>query len=351
MAKQELQGKTAKRVRRRKRSARLLLFLEIIIILGAIGYLFYHYLYSKMQVTPIDTSQVQMNDFQDPNIKDYRNIVFLGLDSQENNLDENTRSDSIIIASIHKKTKAVKLVSIYRDTYSSIPDYGMTKINHSYAYGGPVLTMTTINHNFDLDITDFVCINFRGLANMVDIVGGIDIEIQEEELDNLNDYIGNMNKINGGSSPKLDSAGMHTLDGNQAVAYSRIRYTDGGDYRRAERQRTVILGIMDKAKSNPVAMYRLAREVLPDVHTSLSKSELFMLAKDIFFYDFGETTGFPFDEENYGTSIGGIYYGVPNTLNTSVTKLHKYMFDTDDYTPSAAVQEISAVISAQLNGY
>lgn len=351
MAKQELQGKTAKRIRRKKKRTRILLFLEIIIILAALGFLFYHYLYSQMEVTPVDTSQVQMNDFNDPNMKDYRNIVFLGLDSQENDLDENTRSDSIIVASINKKTKDVKLVSIYRDTYSSITDYGLTKINHSYAYGGPILTMSTINRNYDLDITDFVCINFRGLANMVDIVGGIDIEIQEEELNNLNDYIGNMNHINGGNSPKLESAGMHTLDGNQAVAYSRIRYTAGGDYRRAERQRTVIMGIMDKAKSNPLAMYKLAMEVLPDMHTSLTKTELFMLAKDIFSYKFGETTGFPFDEENYGTTIGGIYYGVPNTLNTSVTKLHKYMFNTDNYTPSATVQDISATISAQLNGY
>ncbi len=350
MAKQELKGKTAKRIRRRKRRTRILLVLELLIIIGAIGFLFYHYLYSRMQITPVDTSDVQMNDVDDPNMDDYRNIVFLGVDSQVNDLDEDTRSDSIIIASINKKTKDVKLVSVYRDTYCSIPDYGLTKINHSYIYGGPVLTMTTINRNFDLNVTDFVCINFRGLANMVDIVGGIDIEIQEEELDNLNDYIVNMNHINGGDSPKLKSAGMQTLDGNQAVAYSRIRYTDGGDYRRSERQRTVILGIIEKAKSNPLALYRLAMEVLPDMHTSLTKSELFLLAKDIFFYKLGETTGFPFDEENYGTMIGGVFYGVPNTLNTSVTKLHKYMFDTDDYVPSSTVQEISATISAQL-GY
>lgn len=351
MTKQKIHGKTAKRLRRKKLQLRVLLLLEILIIFGAIGYLFYHYLYSKLEVTPVDTSQVQMNDFQDPNIKDYHNIVFLGVDSQTNDLDEDTRSDSIIVASINKKTKDVKLVSIYRDTYSSIPDCGLTKINHSYSYGGPILTMTTLNRNFDLNITDFVCINFRGLANMVDIVGGVDIEIREDELENLNAYIGDMNRINGGKSPRFKSAGKHTLDGNQAVAYSRIRFTSGGDFRRTERQRTVILGIMEKAKANPIVLYNLAIEILPDIHTSLTKSELFLLAKDIFFYQFGETTGFPFDEENLGTSIGGVYYGVPNTLNTSVTKLHRYMFNTDDYIPSATVQEISAAISSRLQGY
>ncbi|MGN0244117.1 MAG: LCP family protein [Lachnospiraceae bacterium] len=339
------QGKTARRIRARRRRTRILLLLEILFILGALIFAFYYFLYSKMQVTPIDTSSVVMNDFDDPNIKDYQNIVFMGVDSQTNDLDEDTRADSIIVASINKKNKDVKLVSIYRDTYCNISDYGYTKINHSYAYGGPTLLMSTINRNYDLNIQDFVCINFRGLANMVNILGGIDIEIQEDEINNLNDYIRNMNHINGGHSVKIKHAGLQTLDGNQAVAYARIRYTDGGDYRRTERQRTVILSIMEKAKhSGPITLYKLCNEILPDIHTSLSSGEILWLAKDLFSYDFGETSGFPFDELNVGTTIGGVYYGIPETLKDNVKRLHEYLFRTTDYQPSAAVGEISDTI-------
>lgn len=189
---------------------------------------------------------IVVND-KDSNMDDYQTIALFGVDNQDNEIkDVGSRTDSIIIASINKSTKAVKLMSIYRDTYVSI-DGEYDKINAAYAYGGPEQAINTINRNLDLNITDFATVNFKALADAVDIVGGIKLTIKsEKELENLNDYIGNMNKINGGDSPKFEETGTYTFDGNQAVAYSRIRYMEGGDHERANHQRLVVEGIVKR---------------------------------------------------------------------------------------------------------
>ena len=161
-------------------------------------------------------------------------------------------------------------MSIYRDTYVSI-DGEYDKINAAYAYGGPEQAINTINRNLDLNITDFATVNFKALADAVDIVGGIKLTIKsEKELENLNDYIGNMNKINGGDSPKFEKTGTYTFDGNQAVAYSRIRYMEGGDHERANHQRLVVEGIVKKVKQQPWKLKALADTVIPQCKTSLS---------------------------------------------------------------------------------
>lgn len=339
---EEKKRRYQQRKKRKKRRLRILLFLELLIILCAILYGLYYYMFSNVQRTkePLD---VVVNSFQDENSKNYRLIGLFGVDSQTNELGKGNRSDAMIVASINQKTKEVKLLSIYRDTYVNVDRESgseLTKLTHAYAYGGPQLAVSTINQNLDLAISDYITVNFKALADTVDLLGGVDLDIQDAELGNLNAYIGNMNKINGGNSPKLKHGGLQTLDGNQAVAYCRIRYVGDGDFRRTERQRAVLQEIVKKAKhTNPITLTKIVNQVLPQTLTSLDSLEVLSLAKDIFRYEIVDTKGFPFD--TYGTKIGGVYYGVPRTLESNVIEGHNYLFDTKDFVPSSTVKEIS----------
>lgn len=247
-------AKHTKRKRRRRSPFRILIILILVIaVLIGLTLSTVHNKLGKISTKSLDHSQlVTVN--KDSNMTDYTNYAFFGIDSQTGSMsDRGNRSDSIIVVSINNSTKDVKLLSIYRDTYVSI-NGKYSKINAAYSWGGPELAISTINRNLDLNIEKYATVNFKILADIVDAVGGIEVKVDKSILKNLNAYIGDMNRINGGHSPKLSSAGTYTLDGNQAVAYSRIRYTAGGDLARAGRQREVLQKIFDKAKKNPLKM-------------------------------------------------------------------------------------------------
>lgn len=334
-----------KTVRKRRKGCLggcLLPFILIILIVIALAYISVRAAFSSLEKCELDMDQIVVNA-EDENIDDYQNIALFGVDNQDNIIgDTGSRTDCIIVASIHKSTKKVKLMSIYRDTYVSI-NGEYDKINAAYSYGGPELAISTINRNLDLNITDFATVNFKALADAVDVLGGIELTIQtEKELDNLNDYIGNMNKINGGDSPKFDSVGTYTFDGNQAVAYSRIRYMEGGDHARASHQRLVVEGIMKQAKRKPWKLGKLASTVLPQCKTSFSTNELSRMSLSLLRYDIADSQAYPFDsvDEKYY----GIYYGFPLTAVSNATQAHEYLFGTTDYTPTEELQKISVKI-------
>ncbi len=287
---------------------------------------------------------------EDRNMKNYRNIVLFGVDDQDNTIKEQgSRTDCIIIASIHKVSQKVKLMSIYRDTYVSI-DGNYDKINAAYSYGGPELAIQTINRNLDLDIRDFATVNFKALADAVDILGGIELTIKsEKELDNLNDYIGNMNKINGGHSEKFDDIGTYTFDGNQAVAYSRIRYMEGGDHERANHQRIVVDGIMKKAKQEPWKIPSITAKVLPQCKTSLSGNDLTILTATLFMTDISDSQAYPFHSAD--AKYNGIYYGFPKTVRSNAQEAHQYLFGTKDYQVSEELGKISDKVQYITDSY
>ena len=243
---------------------------------------------------------------------------------------------------LDKSNHKVKLMSIYRDTYVSI-DGEYDKINAAYSYGGPELALRTINRNLDLNITDFATVNFKALADAVDVLGGIPLTItSEKELKNLNDYIGNMNHINGGNSPKFDKVGTYTFDGNQAVAYSRIRYMEGGDHARANHQRLVLEGIMNAAKKQPFKLGKLISTVLPQCKTSLSDNDLTKLTFSMARSSITDSQAYPFQSED--ERYDGIYYGFPITAKSNAIKAHEYLFGTKNYEPTDELQKISAKI-------
>lgn len=187
------------------------------------------------------------------------NILLIGTDARK--LDENARADAIIIATIDNNNKKLKLTSIMRDTLVKIPGHGEQKINAALACGGPELLMQTIKDNFDISLNKYVMVNFKGFQSIIDKVGGIEVDIKDYEIKELNKFIGEYEKE---KSPKITTTGTQVLDGQQALAYARIRKVGDGDYERTERQRRVIDLVTQKFKDLSVVKY-------PSVMTELSK--------------------------------------------------------------------------------
>lgn len=324
---------------KKAKRAKSILLLEIILIIAALFIAAIVYMSSKMNHLSLKDSDIYMNSLNDDNMSRFTNIVLFGVDSRENELTKNTRSDSIIIACINKKNHEVKLVSFYRDTLVYIPDHGYTKLNHAYAYGGPKLAIETINRNFDMNITDFITINFSGLTDVIDALGGITITIEKDELKYVNKYAKDVANINNKKWTKIEAPGKQLLTGVQATGYSRVRYTKGGDFKRTDRQRTVINAILDKAKhTNPVKLTQAANAVLPQIYTSIDIKEFAGLSLYLPFYDIEDQTGFPFNCTP--KRINGADVIICDTYVSNVSKLHEYLFGTSDYTPSDTVKSL-----------
>ena len=289
--------------KRSKRKKLRIIFLCIdVVLVVLIGFLVYFfYLTNKAQVDKSGDSLIVTNDIENDHMKNYRNIAIFGVDSRDNALKKSTHSDTIVIASIHKKTKEVKLLSIYRDTYVEIIEEGkepkFDKINAAYFKGGYPLALNTINRNFDLDVKEFVTVNFDALVKVIDLLGGIELNITKEELKYVNGYTKELNKINGTDVGKLKKAGKQVVNGTHATAYARIRYTKGGDFKRAERQRFVIDKIFQKAKSSDIkTLNAIINEIFPQIYTNLDSMDMLDLAKDIFSYNIVDQSGFPFEK-------------------------------------------------------
>lgn len=332
-----------KHIKKRRRSPIRFLFLLILLIAVLIGIVVFmlHSKLGKVQTKALDQSQlVTVNN--DNNMKDYTNYAFFGIDSQTGSMsDRGNRSDSIIVVSINNSTKEVKLLSIYRDTFLSI-NGKYSKINAAYSWGGPELAISTINRNLDLNIEKYATVNFKILANIVDAVGGIEVKVDKSIIKNLNSYIKDMNRINGGNSSTIKTAGTYTLDGNQAVAYSRIRYTAGGDLARAGRQREVLEKIFEKGKKNPLKMMAVMDEVLPQVKTNMSQDELFKMVLSVFKYNIKDQQGFPWNQKEM--RYYGSYYAFPTTLKENAIRAHEYLFGTKDYQVSDELSRINQKI-------
>lgn len=295
-------------------------------------------------------------------MKGYRNIALFGVDSRNKQLDKNTRTDVIMIASINQDTKEVKLVSVYRDTWLNMTTDKYSKANAAYAFGGAKQAIGMLNMNLDLDITDFVTVGFDAVIDVVDAVGGVEINVTQEEIDHLNSYqISMVGKVVGKNAAGEDEyyaepgveytpivhAGLQKLNGLQATAYSRIRYV-GGDGMRTQRQRTVLAQIAKKAMTmNPSTLNKIADTVFSEISTSLTMTEILSLLADIANYEIGETSGFPFDEHvKMNGRVGSASVVVPIDLTKNVTLLHEFLFEESDYTPTDTVKQCSQKIAS-----
>lgn len=316
----------------------ILIIILVAIISGTVWFL--NDKFSKIQTVDLNTEELSISTQAEENLEEYRNIALFGVDSRNNSLEKGNRSDCIIIASLNTKTKEVKLISVYRDTYVQIEGYGLDKITHAYSYGSAPLAINTLNKNLDLNIKDFITVNFDAVAEAVDALGGVEINIEsQEELKYLNTYIEGTQRETGLSSTKVKNIGKQNLDGVQAVAYSRIRYTAGGDYKRAERMRTVLEAMVNKLKTKSIGeINNFIDIILPKVYTNLKSSDIFTMLPSLMEYKITESIGWPY--ETKGITLDR-WYGIPVTLENNVTRLHQEAFGEQDYVVPEEIKTIS----------
>ena len=349
----------------RKKRRKVLFILEIIVLLLFIGGLYvYGQISAKLDKIDIQETDLQEQDIvtndQAPQMTGYTTYALFGLDHRSRNEKLNTEnSDTIIVASINNDTKAVKLVSVYRDTLLNVKDDTYSKANAAYALGGPAQAVNMLNTNLDLNITDYVSIDFDALVTVVDCLGGLDIPLSYAEIVHMNNYCVETEEETGKSytpvelpEPKPEDqeaiVGTYHLNGVQATSYCRIRYTASLDMGRTERQRRVIQMIVDKAKKAGLStIFDIMDQVFPMVKTSVSKTEILKLIPAMIGYCIDETTGFPQDYK-FATVKGSVI--VPTTLDSNVLKLHQFLYGNTNYTPTQDVLNKSAQIAAIVGG-
>ena len=338
--KKEVRRKKAKR----KNRVGLIIFIVIIAILLGICIFAWSLIngrLSKLNKKEIDKTDLEVNENLKEEVKDLVTkdefddivtIALFGSDSRDVNNMSYGRADSIIIASLNPKDKSIKLISIPRDTYVNIPGYGYDKINHSYAYGGEQLLIKTINNNFGLAITEYATVDFLGLANIINALGGIDLDVSQAELNIINDYLKEIYYLEGKPYQAMTNVGRVTLTGEQAVAHCRDRYV-GSDFDRQRRQREVITATIEKASKLSVdkmlgvldiALSQITTNVdvtsylgkITNVFTNINEYKNHIISKQI-----------PNEEYGDGKMIDGIYYFAAD-MDTSKSEFAKALYST-----------------------
>lgn len=369
-------------LQKRKKKRRIIIFaIEIVIILIMLGVL-----YVVMNVsdegpkfTVIDPSEVvpsevqQAKDEGESAMLGYMNIALFGVDAtNEKQIEKNSRTDTIMIASINMDTGDIKLVSVYRDTYLNIGTDTYTKCNAAYAKGGPQQAIKMLNMNFDLDIENFVTVGYNALMDVIDGLGGVYVEVKENEIVHLNNYQRSIvaqwkygvklddytvsekdfEVVKSSDYTPVTEAGYQLLNGLQATAYCRIRYV-GNDYKRTEKQRTVLKAIQDQAKKADLkSLTDVFNKVVKQVYTSLDQKDMLELLGKIADYRIVEEAGFPQLEQlktgNIGASGSCI---VPQDLVSNVEWLHQFLFEDEEYQVTSTVVECSEKIKKDTAQY
>jgi|GEM_PF-1664993 len=280
-------------------------------------------------------------------------IAFFGVDSREGDLGAGTRSDSMIICSIDMDTHEVKLISLYRDTYLNLGNDTYNKCNAAYALGGPEQALTMMNKNLDLYLDQYITVGFEGLIDAINALGGVPIDVKENEIFHLNNYqMAMAEQLDVEYTPVL-VAGTQMLNGLQATAYCRIRYTLGDDFKRAERQRDVIAAMLKRAGNVSLStMTEAVTDIVPNISTSLSINDIVSMMSLAGDYEVTVSDGFPFEGMRNGGTIGSKgSCVVPVDLSKNVKKLHKILYGEEDYKPSEAVSKYSNKIKSDTDEY
>lgn len=333
-------GDRRKLARKRKRRRIAFLLTEIVILCALCVTAYGLMKVDKLNINILDQDRLEAYKDTGP----YTNIALFGLDSREGELDGGVQSDCMMIASINNDTNEVRILSVYRDTLLQQKDGTYEKANLAYHDGGPEEAIALLNRNFDLDIRNYVSVNFNALVDVIDALGGLDMELTQEEAFYCNGYAFETAQVTGKEMVQIEEvAGMHHLDGVHAVGYARIRYTSGNDFKRTERQRVVLQMVADKAKkANLATLNKIVDKVFPQISTSLTLGDMMGFAAHILDYKIVQTGGFPYrvtTDDSVRKHTGS--YVVPIDLSSNVTQLHQEMFGETDYVPSEKVQTIS----------
>ena len=348
---------------RKKKTA--LFIVEIFCLLLFIGGL---YVYgqidsrlNKIETPQLDESKIVTN-VTAPQMSGYTTYALFAIDKRSKNETlDSQNSDTIIVASINNDTKEVKLASIYRDTLLNIGNDIYTKANAAYAYGGPEQAISMLNTMLDLNITDYVTVNFSAMAEAVDALGGLDIPLSYAEIVFMNDYCIETSEETGKSytpverpDPKPENEeealGEYHLNGVQVVSYCRIRYTSSMDMGRTERQRRVIGLMVDKAKKAGITtIFDIMDKVFPMITTSVTKTELLNMIPSLMGYSICDTTGFP--TKYKFADVKNASMVIADTLEDNVKELHKFLYGADEnYQPSQNIIDANSKIIELVGG-
>lgn len=355
----------SKMKKKKRHIGRKILFgVEILVLILLVGVLFLYTQINKRMdrlnfTQAADEQEVQINESVAGSevLSGYTNIALFGVDKRAEDEGAYGNSDTAIIASINNDTKEVRLVSLYRDTYMRVDEdeYGngiYNKCNSAYLRGGPMQAVNMINTNMDLDIENYVAVDFSAMATVVDCLGGLDIPMSYEEIEHMNNHCVETSQQTGMDYTPIEKPdpapedqsqilGTYHLNGVQVTAYCRIRQTASGDQGRTERQRLVLDLLAEKAKSASLTTLNdIVDQVFPLIQTNFSKSQLIRLGTSILTYSMGENTGFPVDYVMGGdltVPVTGLDCIIPTTLETNVKYLHEFLFSDEDYQPSETV--------------
>ena len=312
----------------------LIIFLIIsLLITGAICTI--NYFTSKIDRVEIDRNVVTETG-KEPAKEDENiiSIALFGTDFTENEKYGNLygASDATMILGIDTKNNKLKLFSLMRDLYLDLPDGSGNKqnLNYTMAYGGPELILKTINYNFNLKVDKFIHVSLRTLPTIIDKLGGIQLDITSDELSYINSYIKNIDKQNGTSTPSLTSSGLQTLNGSQAAAYCRIRYTEGKDFKRTERQRAVLNALFEKFKNTSITdLTSIMKDILPLVSTNLTNSEIISIATKVLSMGVPtiEQSRFPLDGKSEMISTDMLH--LITDIDETTKDIHNFLYSLD----------------------
>lgn len=338
------------KARRKKKRKIWFILLEIAVLIGILCFAGYSYISSRLDLmqrlpwNPDEIKNVEISEEKQEQMSGYWTIAVFGVDSRNSSVGKGNNSDVNILCNIDQGTGEIRLVSVYRDSYLNISDKNTyNKINAAYMQGGPEQVVKALNRNLDIDIDDYATFNWKAVADAINILGGIDVEITKSEFYYINAFISETVKATGVASTQLKSAGMNHLDGVQAVAYGRLRLMDT-DYARTERQRKVISLAFEKMKKADWAtINNIVQTVFPQVATSIEINDLLKIGRNITRYHLTETTGFPSElrEKKMGRKGACV---IPQTLESNVIELHHFLFGDEEYTPTETVRTISQKI-------
>ena len=331
----------------------LIVFLSLgLIAAGAFAAVTYFYL--DKQMATMNSSIPSLVEFDERelscvDVDGYANILLIGIDARDINNPDGSRGDAIIIASIEEETGKISLTSIYRDTYLKLGGNDFyDKITHSFSYGGAKAMIKTINEAMDLNISKYVMFNFKAVSDVVDALGGLELNIEDYEINELNKYANETANIIGAKMPRdISKPGKQKLVGPQVVSYGRIRKGVGDDFKRADRMRIVIAELLKRVRTLSLKeMDGLVNLAVPQIQTNLSTNDVLALAMHMSKYHIGESTGFP-----YTLSTGylnDVSYVFPNNLYDDVVALHEKVFNQKSYAPSERVIEMSNQIRVDI---
>jgi len=347
--------------RKKKIRGRIIFGIELAIIILLSGGLFVfaklNEKLSQIQEVPVDLNNVNVNDglSHEGESSGYRTIAVVGVDSRDES-EEGGNSDTMMLVVLDDNNKTIKIMSLYRDTYLNIGNDTYTKSNAAYNRGGAERFLSMLNQNLDLNITDFVTVDFSAIIDVIDHLGGIEMNLTANEVVMMNDYCEGTSEITGKEYKKIEPEveGTYELSGIQATSYMRIRYGEGLEFRRTLRQRAVLYKMLEKLKAADLpTLYNMLDDVLGDIYTNISKQDIVKLGLSVRGYQIEGTEGFPFDHkwgENVKERMDGLDCIVPVTLLNNVEKLHAFLYPNLEYVPTETVKEYSQYIM-DMSGY